>query len=247
MKSFVCFEGDDSAAAKKKDEKIFNQDDVNTFLAREKRKTQDVQRQLADQLAEAKKSVALSAEEREDLQKQIDELQTKYMTTEERARQSAEKAKDAHETQVKTLSTDRDTWQSRYTEATIDVEIAQAAVANKAVATEQITALLRPATKLTEKTDDAGKPSGTFEARVAFKDMDKDGKPITLDLTVPEAVKRMSELESCGNLFTNSKFSGVGGSGNKGKKGDIDLVQVAKNDPAQYRKLRKERPELFGR
>jgi len=139
MKSFVCFEGDDSAAAKKKDEKIFNQDDVNTFLAREKRKTQDVQRQLADQLAEAKKSVALSAEEREDLQKQIDELQTKYMTTEERARQSAEKAKDAHETQVKTLSTDRDTWQSRYTEATIDVEIAQAAVANKAVSYTHLT------------------------------------------------------------------------------------------------------------
>lgn len=258
MKSFVCFEGEEEAAAAKAAAeaaakaaagKKFDQDEVNTFLAKEKRKTQEVQRQLATQLEEAKKSAALTVEERDDLQKQIDELQNKYMTTEERARQEAEKTKDAHVTEIKTLTTERNAWQSRYTKATIDVEITQAAVANKAISSEQIAALLRPATKLTEKTDEVGKPNGAFEARVAFNDTDKDGKSITLDLTVPEAVKRLSELEAHGNLFESGKTGGLGGSGNSSKKkGDVDVAKIAKeNDSAQYRKLRKEKPELFGR
>jgi len=245
MKSFGCFEGDPNPNPE--DEKKFTQGDINTFLAKEKRKTQEAQKKLAEQLEEAKKSVTLGEEAKNELQVQIDELQTQYLTTEERARQEAEKAKDQHSSEMENLTTARDTWQSRYTEATIDVEITGAAIANKAISTEQIAALLRPNTKLAEKIDEDGKPNGIFEAKVSFKDTDKDGKPIILDLTVPEAVKRMTELEAYDNLFISGKSGGLGGSGNKNsKKGDIDIAKIAKTNPALYRKLRKERPELFG-
>ncbi len=241
--SFVCFEGEEEEV---KDEKSFSQDDVNTILAKEKRKTQEAQKRLAQELETAKKNAALSDEERIDLSKQIEELETKYLTVEERSVQAADKTKNQYDNAIKDLTVERDTWQQRYTLATIDVEITQAANANKAIQTEQITALLRPVTRLAEKLDENNKPNGTFEPRVAFNDTDKAGKSIVLDLSVPEAVKRMSELPSYGNLFVSGKAGGLGGSGNsETRTSDMELIEKAKNDPALYRKMRKERPELF--
>ena len=247
-RSFVCFDGDDAAAAAAAAEKKFNQDDVNTMLAKEKRKTQDAQKRLAQELEKAKQDVALSDEDRTELSKQVEELERKYMTIEERSIQAADKTKGQHDSAIKDLVTERDAWQQRFTSATIDVAITQAASANKAIQTEQIAALLRPFTKLTEKLDEDNKPNGTFESRVAFNDTDKNGKPIVLDLSVPEAVKRMSELSNYGNLFVNGKSGGLGGVGNSGKRtNDAELLEKAMNDSALYRELRKKRPELFAK
>lgn len=249
--SFICFEGEEEVvvvAAVTKDEKKFNQDDVNTMLAKEKRATQEIQKRLAAQLAEAKKDVKLTNEEKNILQQEINDLETKYMTVEERARQAAEKSQKQYEEDRESLVNERDTWQRRYTSATIDVEISKASALNKAVSAEQIGAILRPATKLTERVNEDGNPSGYFEPRVAFNDHDKNGKPITLDLSVPEAVKRMTELDAYGNLFVSGKTGGLGGLGNVGKRtGDIDIATIARTDSAQYRKLRKEKPELFAK
>lgn len=243
-KSFVCFDGEEE----NKDEKKFNQEDVNTMLAKEKRKTQEAQKRLAQELEKAKQDVALSDEERAELSRQVEDLETKYLTIEERAKQAADKAKDQHDGTVKDLVTERDMWQQRYTSATIDVEITQAANANKAIHTEQIAALLRPVTKLVEKLGEDRKPNGVFESRVAFNDTDKAGKSIILDLSVTEAVKRMTELPNYGNLFVNGKAGGLGGSGNSGKRtDDTELLEKAKTDSALYRKIRKERPELFAK
>ncbi len=256
--SHVCFD-DDAAAkataeaaakataeAKAKKEKTFTQEDVNTYLAKEKRKTQDVQKQLATQLQEQKKNAQLSNEEKEELAKQIEDLQGKYMTVEERNRQTSEKASKKHKQELDDTIKARDSWKTRYTQSTIQSAIAQAAVTNKAVAVDQISAMLRPAAKLTEKLDEQGKPTGTFEPRVDFQDIDKDEKPIMLDLSIDEAVKRMSELPQYGNLFQGNKSGGLGGSGGTNlKTGKIDLIKIAREDPARYRELRKKQPELF--
>jgi hypothetical protein len=246
--SFVCFDTDDSAAAAAEANKgkIFTQDDVNAFLAKEKRKTQETQKQLAAQLSEYKQTAELSSEAKVELEKQIEDLQKQYMTVEERARQTSEKVKKVHEDELVALKTDRDSWQQRYTASTIESNIIHAASANKAVEALQILAILRPATKLTEKLDEQGKPTGIFEPRVDFQDMDKDAKPIVLNLSVPEAVKRMTELPQHGNLFQGTKTGGLGGSGSSGKgAGKLNLVKIARDDPALYRKLRKEQPEVF--
>ncbi|MEE9548669.1 MAG: hypothetical protein V3V68_04875 [Nitrosomonadaceae bacterium] len=255
--SFVCFddsEAEAEAAAKataeaieaKKTEKIFTQEEANTFAAKHKRTAQDAQKQLATQLQEHKKNTQLSVEEKADLEKQIEDLQKQYMTVEERSRQTAEKASKKHKQELEDTVNERNSWKTRYTQSTIQASIAQAAVANKAIAVDQIGAMLRPATKLAEKLDEHGKPTGIFEPRVDFQDMDKDEKPVMLDLTVDEAVKRMSELPQFGNLFLGNKTGGLGGSGGTNSKtGKIDLVKIAREDPARYRKLRKEQPELF--
>lgn len=250
--SYICFEDEKTynqeevdALVKKEKEGLFDQEAVNTFLAKEKRKTQDAQKGLAEQLAEVKKTAELSTEERDDLTKQIEDLEKKYMTVEERNRQIAEKESKKHGNEIKTLIDERDTWQNRFTASTINATITKAAADNKAIATEQVAAMLLPSAKLAEKLDEAGKPTGRYEARVDFDDTDKDDKPITLNLTIPEAVKRMTELDKYGNLFEGGKIGGTGGTGGKGKTKDLDIVKIAKTDPAKYRKLRKDQPELF--
>ncbi|GAI17610.1 unnamed protein product, partial [marine sediment metagenome] len=215
--SWICFDGEEDAAkaaaeaeakaaaevAKKKDDetKTFSQDEVNAFLAKEKRKTQDTQKQLATQLQEYKRTAQLGGEERIELEKQIEDLQKQYMTVEERSRQASEKATKKHQKDVEDLGKEKDSWKNRYTRSTINSAIAQAAVANKAIVVEQIAAMLHPSAKLAEKLDEEGKPTGVYEPRVDFQDLDKDEKPVVLDLTIPEAVKRMTELPQYGNLF----------------------------------------------
>ena len=251
MLSYICFDNPQTFTQEEVDtlleknkEGLFDQEAVNTFLAKEKRKTQDAQKDLAEQLASYKKTAALSTEEKDELNQKIEELEKKYMTVEERNRQASDKVSKEHENELKEAVEAKKAWQNRYTFSTIDATIAQAAAVNKAIAVEQVAAMLRPATKLTERLDEAGKPTGEYEARVDFQDLDKDDKPITLNLTVPEAVKRMTELERYGNLFEGGKIGGTGGTGGaRGKP--IDLAKIARDDPAQYRKLRKEKPELF--
>lgn len=256
--SFVCFEGEnendndnnnndnDNDSNNDRGEKTFTQEEVNTFLAKEKRKTQDAQKKLASQLQEVKKTAELTSEEKIELEKQIEDLQKQYMTVEERARQASDKATKAHEKVVTDLTTERDSWKNRYTQSTITSSIAQAAVVNKAIDVDQIAAMLRPAAKLSEKLDEAGKPTGIFEPRVDFQDIDKDEKPITLDLSISEAVKRMTELPRYGNLFEGGKTGGLGANGgDNSRSGKIDLVKIAREEPARYRELRKKKPELF--
>ena len=258
--SFVCFDGDDDAAkaaeaeakaakaeeAAKKNAKIFTQEEANTFAARHKRTAQEAQKQLATHLQEAKKNAQLSGEEKDDLTKQIEDLQKQYMTVEERNRQTSEKASKKHKQLLEDATKERDSWQQRYTKSTIEAAITKAAAANKAIEADQILAILRPATKLAEKLDEQGKPTGIFESRVDFQDMDKDEKSIMLNLSVDEAVKRMTELPQHGNLFQGNKTGGIGGSsGTNSKTGKIDIAKIAREDTAHYRKLRKERPEVF--
>ena len=260
----LSFEGDDDAAAKaaadaktaadakaaddakNDDDKKFNQDDLNRFLAEDKRKGQEKQRQLALELVEMKKQKNLTDKQKGDLQAQIDDLQKQYMTTEEQARQDADRKQKEYSGKLETATTERDEWKAKHEQLAISTEIAHAAFEHEAVELEQVEAILRPKTKLVEKLDDEGQPTGQFEPKVTFNDIGKDEKPIVLELTVNEAVKRMRELPKHGNLFRSPKKGGLGGSGSQGPSGkQIDIAKLARTDQAAYRKLRKEKPELF--
>lgn len=258
---FIMFEGDDdaakaaaaeaeamakaeaaAAAAKAAEgDKQFTQEQVNTFVAEERRKMQEKQRVTVSELEQLKKSKTLTIKEKESLEKRIDDLQAQYLTVEEKARRDQEAAEKIRSEEITVLTADRDSWQLKHSELVIDTAITKAAADYKALFHEQITALLTPKTKLIEKLDDEGKPTGDYEPKVAFPDKDKDEKPIILELTVSEAVKRMKELEKYGNLFEGGKTGGLGGTGSTTSGKAIDLIKIAKEDPAAYRELRKKR------
>jgi len=213
-----------AAAATKKDE-TFTQEQLNTIVAEERRKMQDKQRVLVSELETLKKSTSLSVKEKESLQKRIEDLQTQHMTAEEKARRAEETAEKKRAEEIGVLTEERNSWQIKHAELVINTAIVGAASDNKAIQHEQITALIGPKTKLVEKLDEDGKPTGDYEPRVAFPDKDKDNKPLILDLTVLEAVKRMKELEQYGNLFEGGKIGGLGGTGSQTTGGKFDITE----------------------
>ncbi len=223
----------------------FTQEQVNTFVAEEKRKTQERQKKLITELEETKKNADLTVVDRKQLEQRIEDLQNATLTAEEQQKRAAAKVKEEYNNQVETLTGDRDAWQAKHSQLLIDTEIIKAASIEKALNVDQIAPILIPITKLVECLDSEGKPSGIFEPKVSFPDTDKDEKPIILELSVSEAVKRLKELPQHGNLFEGSKHSGLGGAGSQGKSGKIDIAKIAREDQAAYRKLRKEKPELF--
>ncbi len=250
-KSFVSFDDPEMFTQEQVDKKmadakgdLFNQEDVNTFLATEKRKTQEAQKALESKLQDAKKVANVTKEQKTELDKQIEDLQKKYMTVDERSRQAADKASKKHGLEITDLKENQKAWQNRYTNSVISHAIVTSAAANKAYDASQIEAILRPKCKIVEKTDSDGQPTGAYEPRIDFEDTDKDGEPVTLDITISEAVKRMTELTQHGNLFEGGKSSGMGGSGGTRSK-NVDIAKIAKVNVREYRRLRKERPELF--
>jgi hypothetical protein len=223
---------------------LFTQDDVNGFLAKDKKKLQGDHQKTLDELNILKKRANLSAEERAELEKRIEDTQLAITSKEEMAHQDKKKLEKAHAKEIGSLTTDRDNWHSLYKTSTIDTAITNAAVNHKAFAPSQIISFLGPKTQIIEGLDAKGKPNGTWVPEVTFNDF-KDDKPIVLKLSPMDAVKRMKEMEEHVNLFKGEGDGGLGRFQRQQGK-EPDAKDIAK-DPAAYRKARKEGTLDYGK
>lgn len=217
--------------------KTFTQEDVNKFLAKEKRAWQDKQQKAIDELEALKTKSSLSDKERTELEDRIQTMKNDLLSKEQLAKQEKDKIIKEHRVEVDKLTEERENWKTRYTDATITRAITDAAVLNEAYSPEQIVLMLRSSTRLVEALDEEGKPTGDLIPKVTFSDEDKDGKPVTLEITVPEAVKKMKDIEKYFNLFKGEGTGGIGGT-NRGGGKVADIKSLAK-DPAKYREARK--------
>lgn len=235
---------EEEAATKKAAEgKTFTQEDVNRMLAADRRKSEEKLTKTLDELEAQRAKSSLTSAEREELDTTIEGLKETMMTKTQLAEKEASKSKKAHEKQIAELSESTKKWQNLYTTSTIERAIVDAASSgpNKAFNTSQVVAILGPNTRLIEALDNDGEKTGDLVPSVKFKDTDKDGKPVTLDLAVSAAVKRMRELDAYANLFESEGTGGVGGSTKaKGGSSTETVAKMAQGDPAAYRKARKD-------
>jgi len=263
---FIGFDGDgdaEAAAAKAKteaeaaaakgDDKTYTQEEFNAHMGGLRRKYESQtetlkasQKEQAAQLEKLTKMKGFSDEERTVFENKIAELESQYMTDTEKAERKAREEAARFSTELNSLTEDRDRWQSDFQDEVVRNQIAKAAEKNSAHKASQIEAIVGPMIEFEDVKDDGGEPTGKVQAVVNFPDVDKDKKPLIMKYTVDEAVTRMAELEEHGNLFKDKQKSGLGGSKNTAKGGKkIDLAKLAKEDPAEYRRLRKEQPELW--
>lgn len=215
------------------------QEHMNKILAEERRKHQTQVKKAVDELQALKKRSDLTSQERTDLEKRLENLQNEYLTKEEMAKRELDKIKKDREVEITTLKTEKETWQKKFTESTIMRNIVDAAVSNNAFHPDQIAAILRPNTRLDEVVDEHGKATGDYVVKVKLPDVDAAGKPVTLDLTIAEAVKQMKTMEKHFNLFKNE---GVGGFGGMSRQGVApgDAAALALKDPQAYLKARRQ-------
>lgn len=251
----LCYEGEEEAAAAKKaaeeaaavkkaaESKTFTQEDVNRILAADRRKSEEKLNKTLEELEAQRAKSSLTATERSELDNTIEGLKESLMTKAQLAEKESAKAKKVHEKQVTELSESSKKWQTLYTDSTIERAIVDAASSgpNKAFNTSQVVAILGPNTRLVEALDDDGEKTGSLVPMVKFNDTDKDGKPVTLDLAVSAAVKRMRELDEYANLFESEGTGGINRSTkSKGGTSTDSVAKMAQGDPAAYRKARKE-------
>jgi hypothetical protein len=227
--------------------KTYTQEEFDAHAAAQRRayetkeaKYKKDQQDLATELAKQKSVKGLSDDEKQSLQKRIDELESQFLTEKEKADRAAEQERTQYTSHIEDLDKERTHWRSQYQTEVVTNGIRSAAAANKAFDAEQISALLGQHVEFKDILDDDDKPTGKVKPVVKFPDVDKKGNPVTLEYTIPEAVKRMTELEKFANLFEDTMRSGVGGSKNGGRPaGKIDITKLS---PEEYRKLRKENP-----
>lgn len=178
----------------------------------------------------------LSDSERKKLEDRVKALSQQGATKEELHRQEVDGLKTDFGTKIKALEEERDGWRNRHTTTVITSSIVTAGAANKAYNPDQLVAIMSPQTSLVEELQD-GKPTGRLIPTVKFSDKDKDGKPVTLDLSVPDAVKRMKAMDAFANLFEHEGVDGTGTRRRAAQSGTGDLSSLAK-DPRAFREAR---------
>ena len=207
-----------------------------------------VDKMIAEQSNKAKRTMAeldaikarndLTAGQRKDLEQRFETVQKELMTKEELFDRDRKKSEKQHGQLVETLTSERDSWQDRYTESKVMRAISDASSMNKAFDNDTIVAILRPKTELIESLNEEGVGTGEFTEKVKFLDPEgKDGKPAELLLSASEAVKRMTELPKYQYLFEGKGTGGLGG--NKAAGGTQTNIGHLAKDPKAYREARK--------
>jgi hypothetical protein len=216
----------------------FTQDQVNKFLAEERRKSAEKTKKALEELDLVKSKATLTDQERKDMESRIESLSNELLTKEELAKKEKETIAKKLETEKQQAIQERDGWQRRFIDSNISTALTQAAVEGKAYNPEQIIALLKPNTRMVEELGEDGKPTGNLIPKVKLTDMGKDGKQVTLELHPKDAVKRLRESDAFINLFNDDSNGGLGRF-SKAAGGQLDIQELAK-DPAAYRKARAE-------
>lgn len=238
-----------AADAAKASSKTFTQDDVNKFLAEDRRKHQEKLKTLEGSYETLIADNTLAEGSRQKLQGELESLQAQFRTKEQQVEHEKKKQADEYEAKLSTASDSAKKYESLYTDYVIEGAIKNAAKIEEAFNEDHIVGLLRRDTSLQEVLDENGKLTGRLAPMTKFMDVDAEGKPIETLRTPSEVVKRMKELPAIhGCLFRANVVSGVGqgaatGSVVPGQGGNIDVSRLS---PEQYRKIRKENPTLLG-
>lgn len=240
-----------AAEAEKARERAFNQDDINKFLADDRRKHQEKYKKLEGAYQEMLADKTLATEQREKFESELQDLQKTFRTKEQQAEYERKQEQERFKTEVTGYKESATKWERMYKDSVIQRSLQDAAVEAEAFNPTQIVGLLRPVTQMRPATDAEGNElDDQMVPRIDFPDIDeKTGDRIVTLRTPQEAVQRMKELPKFyGNLFRANVVSGIGSGAATGgvTSGEGGRVDVTKLTPEQYRKMRKENPEALG-
>lgn len=243
IKPFLAaYEGEEEAAQtetndapeEKGEDKMLSQREVNAIIAAEKKKFQERDQGRLKELETLRETFKGTKDEKDRLDKQIEQLRMDLMSAEDRAKADKENLRKQAESEKKVLESDRDLWKQRYTEETIARALTDAAGAERAISPEPLLAMLRHRTRLVPRIDkDTGQETGELIVKTRMSVPNEKGEVNDLDLTPAEAVRKMKEDDKYGYLFQGDKAPGIGGGQISDSK---DLTSSLKGmDPKTYR------------
>jgi len=218
------------------------QDELNTLMADNRRKLTKQNTDLIKQLEGFKNAANTTQQQRDELQARIEQLEVQHMSKEELAKREKQKEQRKYKEDVTRLEKDLEGWRDLYTTSTIERSLQDAAITGEAVQPGQLVEILKNKTKLSEVLDE-GQPTGKYAPVVKFADMNEEGKPVMLELSPADAIKRMKEMPEHHNLFKGTASGGLGETGGAHSPGGTPSIDILK-DPAKYVEWRKKNPDL---
>lgn len=218
MKSYLIwrpvFEGENTPPADAN--KSFTQEQVNAMLANERKKADGQINKMASELEALKSRSNLTDQEREELESRIAAINNESKSKEEQAKLALANERKKWETENKTLSEKMNAVDRKYRNHRIESDLVSAAAAAKAFNPRTVVTVLRDMTELADELGEDGKPTGNEIVKVKMKTKGADNKPVTLELSPQEAVKRLTEDAEYQFMFQSSA---TGGSGNNNRGG----------------------------
>jgi len=177
-----------------------------------------------------------SQEERAKLEESLEDVRKQLRSKEEQAKYEKRQLEDNYTAKLAELESRASTAEKRYTEATIQRAL-QDAASPDAFNPDIVVTYMRQWVKMVDE-----------QPMIDFPDTNADtGEPIITQMTPTDAVKRMKQLsEKYGGLFKSNIVSGIGGTSSAGATGAGGKIDVKKLSMEQYAKLRAENPEALG-
>ncbi len=219
--------------------KRYTQDEVNTLLKRDKDAAKKERDELRAQL-EKLNAEGITQENRDALQARIDELANAGKTLEERTKESlANKDKewakkyDVSQGEIKK-------WRTEYETYRAETEVLKAGVEYKATNPSQIYRMIKSDIFYVETLDENNKGTGKYVPKMKVE-VKEGNETKTLELSIPEGIKKMSEMEDFSNLFGSGASSGLGGSNNGSGTGNKGKTIIPDNMPDYMEKRKKDK------
>ncbi len=224
------------------------QEFFNRKLADERRALQNQNNKTIDELKKLQIATGTTEQQKKELQERINELQRQYLSKEEIQKQEQERTQREFQQQLQQHKSEAEQWKNRFHETAITRALQDEAISFEAFNPNQIIDLLQTRTKLVDEKDTDGNSTGRLLPRVALVESDSEGKPVTLDLTVKEALQRMKNTpDKYGNLFKSTLAGGLGQSGStSGAGGKGGKPNFSKMSPAEWQEYKKKNPTLAG-
>lgn len=212
----------------------FTQDQVNSFLAKEKKAWEQKNKATIDELNRLKNEAGTSTQRVAELEGMISSLEAQFLSKEELAKKEQEKEKQKQKELFDNTVKEKETWQKSYNDLLVENAIRTASTKYDVFSADQMLIQLGGKSKVVPVLAE-GKPTGKYQVVVTIEG--DEGK--VLEVSADEAIKYMKgKPEQFGNLFKANVNGGVGGTNSGGgAAGGIDLKKAG-TDAEYYRKHR---------
>jgi hypothetical protein len=224
--------------------KTFTQADVDRIVKADKDRAKRERDQLQQEL-QSLRDQGLTNDNLEQLNQRIEQLQNEGKTKEQLANEERGKLEKRLTGEIQKKENESKLWKSRYEGYRSKSEVLAAASRpeSKAFNPEQVYQIIRNDIVMIEETGPDGKPTGEVVPRVKMRTKAEDGTEQLLELAVPDALKRMTDMEIHSNLFESGASNGVGGYNTSRTKGSGSTA--IPTDTAAYMEARKKNPGLL--
>lgn len=200
--------GEDQAGRKKE----MSQEDIDRIvkdrLDRERGKFKVREQELLTTLQTLEADKNTSASAREELQKQIAELEEKVLSKEELAAKREKDAKAQAEKEILATKADKDRYQTLLVDNVRSQALTRAAVKCEAYDVDQVVALLSNRVEVAEVLGEGRKPTGKFKLTLRLPAKDDDGNDIEEAFDVDKGVEEY--LNRNPNLVRANVAGGAG-------------------------------------